>query len=81
MPEDPTGADHVSGRDERQKPPPEAVQAALEAMAEELMRLHPEWEVRVHRPGEPLPPGAVTLPAASRDDVDAIRGHPARKRG
>ena len=62
------------------KPSKKVVQAALEAMAEELMRLHPEWEVRVQRPGEPLPPGAVTLLAASRDDVDAIRGRPARKR-
>jgi hypothetical protein len=69
----------VSARD-RPKPPGEAVQAALETLADELMREHPEWIVRVHRPGEPLPAGAVTLPAMPEDDVEAIRGRPASKR-
>jgi hypothetical protein len=64
----------------RPKPPPEAVEAALETLAEGLMRAHPEWEVSVHRPGEPLPPGAVVLPAACEDDVEAILGRPARDR-
>jgi hypothetical protein len=62
------------------KPSEQAIQAALEVIAEELMRLHPEWEVRVHCPGEPLSPGAVTLPAVRENDLEAILGRPARKR-
>jgi hypothetical protein len=69
----------VSSRD-RSNPPAEAVQAALETLCEELMREHPEWIVRVHRPDQPLPAGAVTLPAMLEDDVEAILGRPARKR-
>jgi hypothetical protein len=64
----------------RPTPPPEAVQAALEAMAEELMRLRPEWEVRVDREDEPVPPGAVTLPAVLEDDGEPVSRRPARKR-
>jgi hypothetical protein len=64
----------------RRKPPPETVEAALETLAEELMRAHPEWEVRIHEPGESLPPGSVVLPAAREDDVEAILGRPARNR-
>jgi hypothetical protein len=62
------------------KPSEKVVQAALETIAEELMRLHPEWEVRVQHPDGPSSPGAVTLPAAREDDVEAILGCPARKR-
>jgi hypothetical protein len=62
------------------KPSKKAIRAALEAMAEELMRLHPEWEVRIHRPGEPLPPGAVTLPAVPEADGEPVGRRPARKR-
>jgi hypothetical protein len=62
------------------KPSEQAIRAALEVLAEGLMRTHPEWEVRVHDPGEPLPPGSVVLPAACEDDVEAILGRPARKR-
>jgi hypothetical protein len=61
------------------KPSQEAVDRALEALAEGLMRSHPEWEVRVHRPGEAATPGAVVLPAAREDDVEAILGHSHRR--
>jgi hypothetical protein len=53
------------------KPSEKAIEATLQVIADELMRLHPEWEVRVQAPGEPLPPGAVALPAA---DVEAVLG-------
>jgi hypothetical protein len=62
------------------KPSEQAIQAALEVLAEALMRTHPEWEVRIHVPGESLPPGSVVLPAARGDDVEAILGRPTRKR-
>jgi hypothetical protein len=67
----------VSGRED---PSSEAVQAALETLADELMRVHPEWQARVHHHGNPPPAGAVTLPAMPEHDVEAILGHPARKR-
>jgi hypothetical protein len=69
----------VSARD-RPKPPLEAVEAALETLADELMRAHPEWIVHVHIPGRRRPAGAVTLPALLEDDVEAILGRPARER-
>jgi hypothetical protein len=59
------------------KPSENAIQATLQVLAEELMRLHPEWEVRVDEPGEP---GAVTLPAVREDDVEPIRRRPGRDR-
>jgi hypothetical protein len=62
------------------EPPPDAVEAALQTLAEGLMRTHPEWEVRVLKPGEDPPPGSVVLPAACEDDVEAILGRPVRKR-
>jgi hypothetical protein len=58
----------------------QTIQAALQVIADELMRLHPEWEVRIHEPGESLPPGAVTLPAVREDDVEAVRGRTPRGR-
>jgi hypothetical protein len=62
------------------KPSRKAIQAALEVLAEGLMRTHPEWEVRVLEPGEEPPPGSVVLPAAREGDVEAILRRPARKR-
>jgi hypothetical protein len=53
---------------ERPKPPPEAIEAAELALAEELRRLYPDHEVAVHKPGRQLPPGAVHLPAADEAD-------------
>jgi hypothetical protein len=61
------------------KPSKEAVDRALEVIAEELQRLHPEWEVRVPE-SEALPPGAVTLPVLAEDDVETIRRRPGRNR-
>jgi hypothetical protein len=61
------------------KPSEQAIQAALEVLAEGLMRSHPEWEVRVHSPGEVAAPGAVVLPAAREDDVEALLGRPHRR--
>lgn len=63
------------------KPPPEAVKAALETLAEELHRQYPQLEVLVLRPGQTLPPGAVRLPAMRPDDVEAILDRPAGNRG
>jgi hypothetical protein len=62
------------------KPSERAIEAALEVLAEGLMRTHPEWEVHIHEPGESLPPGSVVLPAAREDDVEAILGRPPRDR-
>jgi hypothetical protein len=56
----------------------EAVQAALETLADELMRAHPEWIVRVHRPEQSRPAGAVTLPALPEDDLEAVLGRAGR---
>jgi hypothetical protein len=68
----------VSGRP---KPPPEAIEAALETLAEEFSREHPGVEARVHRPGRPLPPGAVQLPAVCEDDLpQPVLDRPARDR-
>jgi hypothetical protein len=57
--------------------PATAVEAALETLAEELHRLYPGLEARVHRPGQELPPGAVRLPAVRPDDPEAILDAPA----
>jgi hypothetical protein len=62
----------------RPKPPPEAVEAALQTLAEELHGQYPHLEVQVLRPGQTLPPGAVRLPAMRPDDVEAILDRPAR---
>jgi hypothetical protein len=63
------------------KPSGQALRASLQVLAEELMRTHPEWEVRIHDPDEPPPPGAVTLPVLAEDDVEAVRrGKPRRRR-
>jgi hypothetical protein len=64
----------------RRKPPARAIAAALEGIVEELRRLYPGVEARVHRPGQPLPPGAVQLPAVCEDDREAVLDHPARDR-
>jgi hypothetical protein len=61
-------------------PPPEAVDAALETLAEELHGQYPQLEVQVLRPGQTLPAGAVRLPAMRPDDVEAILDRPARDR-
>jgi hypothetical protein len=62
------------------KPPREAVEAALEALAEGLRRQYPHLDVQVHRSGQPMPPGAVQLPAMCPDDVEAILDRPAGNR-
>lgn len=62
------------------KPSEQAIRAALEVLAEGLMRSHPEWEVRIHELGESLPPSSVVLSAAREEDVEAILGRPARDR-
>jgi hypothetical protein len=64
----------------RPKPSPKAVEVALDVIAEELMRLHPDWGVCVVRPGQPPPAGAVTLLVLSEDDVEAVLDRPARDR-
>ena len=63
------------------EPPPEVVEVALETLAEELRRLYPHLEVRVHRPGQRLPPGAAQLPAVDELDREALRGRGADDRG
>jgi hypothetical protein len=65
----------------RKKPSRQAVEAALEELAEGLRRRYPHLEVRVHRPGEPLPPGAVYLPALAPGDREAILGLTSRDGG
>jgi hypothetical protein len=67
----------MSGKNE---PPPEAVEAALQTLADELHTQYPHLEVQVLRPGQPLRPGAVRLPAMRPDDVEAILDRPARDR-
>jgi hypothetical protein len=62
------------------KPPREAVEAALETMAEELHRLYPHLDVQVHRPGQDAPPGALELPAVPPVDGEPILDRPARNR-
>jgi DNA-binding transcriptional LysR family regulator len=57
--------------------PATAVEAALATLAEELHRLYPGLEARVHRPDQKLPAGAVRLPAVRPDDPEAILDAPA----
>jgi hypothetical protein len=60
--------------------PKKLAAAMLETMADELRRLYPHLDVRVHRPGQKLPPGAVQLPAVDEVDLEAVRDRPARDR-
>jgi hypothetical protein len=61
-------------------PSAEAVEAALQTMAEELHRLYPHLEVQVLRPGQKLPPGATELPAVPPVDAEPVGDLPARDR-
>jgi nitrate/nitrite-specific signal transduction histidine kinase len=61
-------------------PPAKAVEAALETMAEELHRLYPHLEVRVLRPGQKLPAGAIELAAVPEADAEPVGDRSARNR-
>ena len=56
----------------RPTPPPEAIEAAELALADELRRLYPGHEVVVHKPGRRLPPGAVHLQAVDEADRETL---------
>jgi hypothetical protein len=62
------------------KPPPEVVEAATEAVADELAAEYPELEVTPHRPGRRLPAGAIHLPGAGPADREALLDRPAPDR-
>ena len=64
----------------KRNPPSQAVEAALETMAEELHRLYPHLYVQVHRPGRDVPPGAVQLPAVPPVDREPVLDRPALDR-
>jgi hypothetical protein len=52
--------------DRRDGPSAKALEEAAQVVAEELTAQHPGWLFTVHRPGEPAPPGAITIPLSSR---------------
>jgi hypothetical protein len=70
----------VSERRRIPEPPPEVVRLAERVLVEVLAAKYPQYEVVVHDPDRPLPPGAVHLPAVDEADRKAIRDRRARDR-
>jgi hypothetical protein len=51
-------------------PSPEALERAAQTIAAELGKLYPGYHFTVRHPGEPSPPGALTIPLSSIGDQE-----------
>lgn len=54
-------------------PSKEALERAAQTVAAGLNRLHPGYHFTVHHPGDPTPPGAITIPLSGPVDVEPVR--------